>query len=116
MSKKNIKDKDYFSQLVEFDRNNHKVNTMVFDNCSIWWILGFKGNKIYVNELCFSEEDRKAGSIKKYLEMFDLNIFCKDGGEDAFAKAAEIQGYLDSGMNIEEAMFKFLGYDDEEDG
>ena len=92
--------------LLEFDRNNRKANVKVFPNCHIWWLLGFKDNKMYVLQNCFSEQDR--AEQNKYSDQFDFTVFCPKGEEEAFALAEKLQKLADTGISFEDAVAEYF--------
>ena len=92
------------NRLRAYDEKNPMINTLFTSSCRSLAFLGFKDNKIYVCEVFFTDEEKE--ERKEYLNMFDFIIPCIKGNTQAFQKAREIQEYMDSGMTLEEAIYK----------
>ena len=96
--------KNDYPQLVAFgSKKGYKLNVYGTHHCKIWYILGFIGNDIYINQICFTDDDIDRNQKKEYMDMFDFTIFCDDVCL-AVSLATEFQEYVDNGGSVEDAI------------
>ena len=97
----NIKD------FTPYDPNNLRANTYLTKSCHNGCFLGFKDNKIYVNDFTYTDSDEDPISI--YRDVFDENIVIVPNLEEAFKAAAIFQQFIDEGGDILQALSEIEG-------
>ena len=97
----NIKD------LTAYDSKNPRVNTYFTNTCHNACFLGFKNNKIYVNDFTFTDTDEDPFDI--YDNLFDDKIVITLDIGAAFGLAKKLQSIIDEGGDIYQFLDKIKG-------
>ncbi len=96
----NIKD------LTAYDPKNPRVNTYFSPTCHNVCFIGFKDNKIYVNDFTFSDTDEHPFEI--YGKIFDRSIITTTNIGEAFGIAEAIQDCVDKGEDTSQVIKRIV--------
>ena len=94
------------TSLVAFDKNTKAVNIHICSDARAWWLVGYKGDKLYVQGVYFTDPDESKEERHKYANLVDYTelYLTKKGAIEA---AEAIQDLIDSGMSAKDAYTEY---------